>query len=117
MRARAKIGSDGVDHLCRYPGSRPEFYAAASWLPVDTHTDLHLVLGDVECRLAGRRNRAARQRDPDRARGRIDAITQELQGSEIASLFGGRAYDFLHDKRAGNTSPSRRKSRGLHPDT
>src|SRR6266404_1004919 len=90
-RALAEIGSDGVDHLRRYLGSRPEFYAAASRLAVDTHTDLHLVLGDVEGRLAGRRNRAARQRDADRARRRIDAIAQELQSGKVASLFCGSA--------------------------
>src|SRR5207247_4368524 len=33
-RALAEIGSDGVDHLRRYLGSRPEFYTAASRLPM-----------------------------------------------------------------------------------
>src|SRR5258707_14210377 len=40
-RALAEIGSDGVAHLRRYLGSRPEFYAAASRLAVDS---LHLLL-------------------------------------------------------------------------
>src|SRR5713226_6852789 len=39
-RALAQIGGDCVDHLCRDPGSRHEFDAAAPRLVVDTHTDL-----------------------------------------------------------------------------
>jgi hypothetical protein len=35
---------------------------------MNTDADLHLVLGGVEGRLAGRRHRAARQRDPIFAR-------------------------------------------------
>src|SRR5437868_10949812 len=43
-RALAQIGNDGVDHLRRDFGSRPEFYPR---LAMNTHADLHLVLGDV----------------------------------------------------------------------
>ena len=83
---------------------------------MNADADLHLVICDVEGRLAGRRHRATRQRDPDRARGGIDAVTQHLQGGEVAALFGGRPDDLLHDQRAGDAAPSRRKSRFLHRD-
>src|SRR5258707_14407997 len=40
-RALAQIGSDGVYHLHRDLGSRPEFYAAASRLAMNTQADFH----------------------------------------------------------------------------
>ena len=81
---------------------------------MDADADLHLVVGDVESRLAGRRHRTARQRDPDRTRGRIDAIAEGLQSGKAASFFGSSAHDFFHDQRAGDAAPAGRKGRFLH---
>jgi hypothetical protein len=64
---------------------------------VNADTDFHFVLAEIEGRLAGGRNRTARERNADRARGRIDAITQCLKVIEFAPFLGGRADNLLHD--------------------
>src|SRR5882757_9803876 len=112
----AQIGRNCADHLGRDLGSRPKLYAATPRLAMNAYTDLHLVLGNVEGWLAGRRDRATRQGDPDRTRGRVDAIAQELQCSKVASLFRCRSDDFLYNERASDAAPSGRKGRGLYRD-
>ena len=65
---RAEVADDGLDHHVGDLRGGAERLAAPARLAVDADADLDLARGEVEDRLAGRRRRARRQRDAERAR-------------------------------------------------
>ena len=105
-----------MNHLGGYFRSGPQLHPAPSRLAVDTHADLHFVLSDIECGLAGCRHRAARQRYPDRAGRSIDPVAQGFQRGKVAPFFCRSTEDLLHDQRSRDAAPSRREGRGFHRD-
>src|SRR6266536_4895023 len=107
----------GVDGLQRNPGDLPgrdELASGTARFAVDAHTELDLVLAQLEAGLAGRRDGARGQRHAERAGPVVDLPGQSGGGGQVRVPFGRRADDLLDKDRGPGTPPARRPGAVLH---
>ena len=93
--------------------ARQQLDAAAARLAVDADAELHLVVGDLEGRLAGGGHGARGQRHAHRAGRAIDLVAELLQFLQRHAFLGGGADDLFHHQRAGDAAAAGRIERIL----
>src|ERR687894_112662 len=85
-----------VLHLVHYLVGRFHLFALHTRLAVDTYTDLHLVVGDVEDGLAALGRGAARERHSHRTDVAVDPLCQLLDAGKIPAVVRGGAADLVY---------------------
>ena len=89
------VVEDRIDEHLDDLVSRGQLDPATARLTVDADADLHLVVADLERRLAGRGNRAARERHAHRAHVVLDLLAECRDGGQIGSRLGRRTDDLF----------------------
>ena len=83
------VGEDGLDELFGNLGGRSQPHLLASGLTVDADPQLHLVLGEVEGRFSGCRDRARGECHTEGTSSLVDVLGQAHQGVQVLALLGG----------------------------
>src|SRR5512132_4356956 len=93
-----------------------KLHPLAAGLTVNADPDLHLVVAELEGRLAGRGNDARGQRHAHAASVGVDLSAQLRHLGEVAPLLGGRPADLLGQHRGADAAPPCGVEAVLHGD-
>src|SRR3712207_284814 len=107
------ITQDLAKELLDYPVRGLYLLALDAGLAVDADPDLHLVLTDVEDRLAAFGRGAAGQRHPHRAHVAVHSFGELLDAREILAIICGGPADLVHQDGARDPAPPARVGRVL----
>ncbi len=111
-----EVAQNRLDQLFGDARGVGERHPVTTGLAVDTHADLHLVVGQVERRLAGRGHRATRQGHAHRAASAVDRLREGDELVEAAPLLGRGAHELLEQHREADPAATRGVERVLHGD-